>query len=92
MALQDTRKLDKLVPTRFFDSTTYPYLDDSIDGKVVPLVFGLCRSVKCIPVNTGQPSTLSATYRCAELLNNITEIRVKIDDTWTNIDDIPSVA
>jgi hypothetical protein len=83
MALQDTRKLDKLVPARFFDSTTYPYLNDSIDGKVVPLVFGVCRSVKCIPVNTELTGTLSATYRCSELLTSISEVRVKIDDTWT---------
>jgi len=85
MALQDTRKLDKLVPTRFFDSTTYPYLNDSIDGKVVPLVFGACRSVKCIPINTELTGTLSATYRCSELLTSISEVRVKIDDTWTVI-------
>ncbi len=83
MALQDVRKLDKLVPTRFFDPTTYPFLNDSFDGKVVPLVFGACRSVKCTPVNTEQTGTLSATYRCAELLTSISEVRVKIDDTWT---------
>lgn len=91
MALQDTRKLDKLVPTRFFDTTTYPDLSDSLDGKVVPLVFGACRSVKCTPVNTELTGTLNATYRCAELLTSITEVRVKIDDTWKTVDGIWSV-
>lgn len=85
MALQDIRKLDKLVPTRFFDSVTYPYLNDSIEGKVVPLVFGACRSIKCTPVNSEQAGTLSATYRCAELLTSISEVRLKIGNTWTAV-------
>jgi hypothetical protein len=85
MSLQDTRRLDKLVPTRFFDSTAYPNLKDSIDGKIVPLVFGACRSVKCYPVDTNLGGTLAVTYRCSELLTSISEVRVKIGETWTVI-------
>lgn len=83
VSLQDSRKLDVVVPTRVFDTTTYPNLADNLEGKLVPLVYGAVRSVKCYPVNSKLGGTLSATFRCAELLTVITQVRVKIGDTWT---------
>lgn len=83
LSLQDTRKLQKFVPTRVLDATTYPFLNDSDVGKPVQLVYGACRSVKCTPVTSTQTGTTDATYRCAELLTSITQVRVKIGDTWT---------
>lgn len=83
LELQDPRYLDKIVPTRTLKDTDYPYLDDSLDGQIVPLVYGACRSVVCYPVTTTQTGTTDATFRCAELLTSISEVRVKIEDTWT---------
>jgi hypothetical protein len=83
LSLQDSRKLDVVVPTRTFDTTTYPDLADNAVGKLVPLVYGACRSVPCQPVDSNTAGTLVATYRCAELLTSITQVRVKIGDTWT---------
>jgi len=83
LSLQDNRKLDRIVPTRILDDTTYPNLDDNLDGQTVPLVYGVCRAVECFPLNTTQTGTTSVTFRCAELLTAISEVRVKIDDTWT---------
>lgn len=82
-SLQDSRKLDVVVPTRVFDTTTYPNLAGSNVGRLVPLVYGICRSVKCIPVNSTLGGTLSATFRCAEFLTSIIQVRLKIGDTWT---------
>lgn len=83
LALQDIRKLNKQIPTRTFDTTTYPYLNDSNDGDTVPLIYGRVRSAKCFPVTADQTGTTSATFRCAELLTAIHAVRVKIGDTWT---------
>lgn len=83
ISLQDIRKQEKKLPEHTLDTTAYPYLSDSDDGKFVPLVYGACRSVKCIPVTSTQTGTTSATFRCAEVLTAISEVRVKIDDTWT---------
>lgn len=83
LELQDPRYLDKIVPTRTLKDADYPYLDDSLDGQIVPLVYGACRSVVCYPVTTTQTGTTDATFRCAEFLTSISEVRVKIEDTWT---------
>lgn len=85
LELQDPRALDRVVPTRTLDAVTYPFLDDSLDGQLVPLIYGACRSVKCYPVTTDETGTTAATYRVAELLTSITEVRVKIDDTWNPV-------
>jgi hypothetical protein len=83
LALQDIRKLNKQVPTRVFDATTYPYLNDSDDGAFVPLIYGRVRAAKCFPVTANQTGTTDATFRCAEFLTTIHAVRVKIGDTWT---------
>lgn len=83
LALQDIRKLNKQIPTRTFDTTSYPYLNDSDDGAFVPLIYGRVRSAKCFPVTANQTGTTDATFRCAELLTQIHAVRVKIGDTWT---------
>lgn len=83
-SLQDTRKIDKEIPTRTLNTSTYPFLSDSDDGRVVPLIYGACRSVKCVPVTSSQTGTTDATFRVGELLTSISAVRVKIEDTWTS--------
>lgn len=82
LSLQDTRKLEKKVPTRTLSVSNLPFLQDSNDGKLVPLIYGPVRSMPCIPLTSTETGTTSATYRAGELLTSISAIRVKVEDTW----------
>ena len=82
LELQDLRAMDKQVPTRFFDTVTYPDLSDSDEGKVVPLAYGAFRDLQATPVTSKETDTTFATFRACEYLISISEVRVKVRDTW----------
>jgi len=80
---QDVRKSQKLVPTRALDKTTYPNLADDLEGAIVPLDYGPVRNAPCLPLNSKTTGSTSASFRASELFTTLTEVRVKVGDTWS---------
>lgn len=80
--LKDIRGTDKKIPTRFIDDITYPFVSDTIEGKVVPIAYGLFRDLGATAVTSMETGTTSATYRACEFLTTLSEVRVKVAETW----------
>lgn len=74
--IQDRRKSQNAsIPQKRFFVSDYPDLDDGLDGKVVPLLYGTPVDIPAICVN-GNTTSGSVEYRAALLLTTIGTVQV----------------
>jgi len=71
---------DVTIPTDKFNDTDYPNIDENFTGNVIPVLYGLVRRSKAIPVNS--ETTGPVTYRQALLLTSLGIVEVKIEEAW----------
>ena len=68
--MDNRKKLSKVLPTNFFDKTTYANLHDEDVGKPIPLVWGTCKRVPCICVNRAQGGSPDWTFKVADVADH----------------------
>lgn len=71
------------VPEETFSVADYPNLSDEDEGKIIPLIYGVCRAVPCLCVETLETVGTTRRYRAGLLLTALSDVEVKIDDIWT---------
>ncbi len=80
--IQDKRKsLDADFPNEYFNTTDYPYLNDSYDGNIIPVLYGEVFCSEAIPVDGDDTGTVD--FRQALFLTSIGTVQVLIDEVWT---------
>jgi hypothetical protein len=84
-SLQDLREKEQVsIPNTFFDSTTYPNIDESLIDELIPEGYGRRRQVKCFPLNTN--TTGDVSFKFATDATTIHSVEIKdSDDAWQSV-------
>jgi len=82
--IQDKRvSYNKKIPSTVFLESDYPYIDENLIGKPIPLIYGSPRYSTAYPVD-GE-SVGNVTYRQAQVLTSLGTVQVKNGDSWLTV-------
>lgn len=72
------------VPQETFSVDDYPKLEDTYEGKYIPIVYGSPRYTGATPIDGLETSGTTRRYRAALLLTALSTVEVLIDDAWVS--------
>ena len=66
-----------MCPTTKYDKTTYVNLDDKLDGKVIPNIYGTVKGAVCNALNGDDESATHYTFQPCEYISTLTQVYVE---------------
>lgn len=88
LSLQDLRKsLTTKIPRNLFNDTQYTNIEDGVNGKPIPFLYGQVREIPAYVTN-GKVTSGNVSYRAAEFLTQLSldnKVMVQNGDVWASV-------